>query len=151
MLRSLLPFRNNIDRTGLWSKRSGMRGMSTCCHLSNMLALPVKISLGESVGDIRLGQLSIKCKVVGIFGEKLANIHIYVIWICWIQKSCLPSWILTFRSRVTKNKMATKNDFFSQNSATYIRILSNITTVMYTNLYKLTSCHRMYGIKYQGK
>ena len=47
--------------------------------------------------------------------------------------------------------MATKIEVFFQNSATYIGILSNITTVMYTNLYKLTSCHRIYDIKYQGK
>ncbi len=60
----------------------------------------------------RLGQFSMTCKVVGIFGEKLVNIHFYIIWICWIQKSCSPSWILTFRSRVTKNKMATKIEFF---------------------------------------
>ena len=62
--------------------------------------------------SFRLGQFSMKCKVVGIFGEKLVNIHFYIIWICWIQKSCLPSWILTFRSRVTKNKMATKIKVF---------------------------------------
>ena len=60
----------------------------------------------------RLGKFSMKCKVVGIFGEKLANIHFDISWICWIQKSCLPSWILTFRSRVTKNKMATKIEVF---------------------------------------
>ena len=99
-----------------------------------------------------LGQFSMKCKVVGIFWEKLVNIHFYIIWICWIQKSCLPSWILTFRSRVTKTKMATKIEvFLLQNSATYIGIMSNITTVMCTNIHKLTSCHNMYDIKYQGK
>ena len=27
----------------------------------------------------RLGQVSMKCKVVGIFGEKLVNIHFYII------------------------------------------------------------------------
>ena len=28
---------------------------------------------------VRLGQFSMKCKVVGIFGEKLVNIHFYII------------------------------------------------------------------------
>ena len=44
-LSPLLPFRNNSDLTGLCSKRSGMRGMNTWCHLANMLALLVKISV----------------------------------------------------------------------------------------------------------
>ena len=47
--------------------------------------------------------------------------------------------------------MATKIEVFFQNSAAYIGIMSYINTVMCTNLHKLTSCHRMYDIKYQGK
>ena len=45
----ILLFRNDSDRTGLRLKRSDMRGMSTCCHLANRLALPMK-----SEGDIAL-------------------------------------------------------------------------------------------------
>ena len=48
--------------------------------------------------------------------------------------------------------MATKIEGFFSKTATYIGILSYITTAMCTNLHKLTSCHRnMYDIKYQGK
>ena len=78
--------------------------------LSKTLSIFYKAS--KLINYDRLGQVSMKCKVVGIFGEKLVNIHFYIIWICWIQKSCLPSWILIFRSRVTKNKMATKIEVF---------------------------------------
>ena len=31
------------------------------------------------VTSTRLGQVSMKCKVLGIFGEKLVNIHFYII------------------------------------------------------------------------
>ena len=41
----ILTFRNDSDRTGLCSKRSDIHGMSTCCHLVNRLALPVKFSV----------------------------------------------------------------------------------------------------------
>ena len=41
-----MPLRNDSDRTGLCSKRSGM---NTCCHLANRLALLVIL-----VGDIAL-------------------------------------------------------------------------------------------------
>ena len=47
--------------------------------------------------------------------------------------------------------MATKIELCFQNSATYIGLMNYINTLMYTNLHKLTSCHRMYDIKYQGK
>ena len=53
----LLPFRNDGNRSGLCSKYSDMHGMNTCCHLANRLALPVKISVPKSMGDIALNLL----------------------------------------------------------------------------------------------
>ena len=66
------------------------------------------------------------------------------------RKSCLPSSILTFRSRVTKKQNGHQNvSFFSQNAATNIGIMSYINIVLYTHVHKLTSCHCKYDIKYE--
>ena len=57
-------------------------GVSIATHI-NLLALLTRTNVLGSrptcCTDNRLGQVSMKCKVAGIFGEKLVNIHFYII------------------------------------------------------------------------
>ena len=44
-----------------------------------VVVIVVFLYIGICYQQSRLGQFSMKCEVVGIFGEKLVNIHFYII------------------------------------------------------------------------